>query len=368
MVGHKRLATLIAGIFISCQSFGQPPISNPTPDPAVTQRLPVSPAPFGSAAPPPSPPPGSPGYVPPPLASDTRDEFSYSPSSEYEGFSTVYPTGGGEPINVSTTFLNLTLKSGGTDAEVLQSARNYEKMNASISDKFMDQFFPDSTADSASLQPRAIQGTDQDIVVEQDPLAGPYARVTVSDKEGNVISESSVSAQAAAGILDQPYLSADQQIAALARPDFLLPESARQNFSSMSAEQLRALVLEKPELANQEFIKAAKVIAAENEKKAGQEAARSTSLAGEATTDTPDSPVGFVSTVDEPELVAPDYATTIAIAYEGADVQPLADDDPQHDSYFNTSPGQSNLPLIGGITIGIIALGIFLYGIYRIRR
>ncbi len=363
-----RIAGCLAGALVSFQVSAQPATTpTPVPTPPALQQLPVSPAPFDNSPPPQPPPPGSPGYKPPPPASGTHDGFSYAPSTDHEGFSVIYPTDGTEPVYVSTSFLEINLQAARNDAAILQNLKNYEKMNAGMADNFMDQMFPDASADATEVQKTALQGNDRDIIVEPDPLAGPYARLTVTDKDGNVLSQSSLNGKLVSQILNQPYLTAEQKIEALARPGFYLPEGARQNFSSLTPEQLEAMVLESPDVAQQEFLLAAKVIAAEKAKKLEGEAARKAekdaraSATVEALKNTQNS---------APDQLSGDRKASSADAMTGNESTTASAGklESQKDPNSWMSIDQSKTPLIVGGLVAILALGVFAFGIYRTRR
>jgi hypothetical protein len=190
--------------------------------------------------------------------SGSNSEFSYFRSVQHPEAYVVYPNGQEENrILVSESFLQLTMRSTRlTDEQRLTVLNGYPNMTAAMYDNTMNNFFPDSSvAVSGAYPERAVQGTaGNSAIVSQDSLASPYVRVSVLDANGQA-SEFSMARMAADQVLNNPNLSADDKIKALAASHFRLPEEARKKFAQLSKEELREMVAKDPDLARQEFMK-----------------------------------------------------------------------------------------------------------------
>jgi hypothetical protein len=126
----------------------------------------------------------------------------------------------------------------------------------------MDDMFPDSTVQTKPYQSSVLQVGDKDVILEQDPKAGPYVRVTITDKNGNVTGEFSISKTLAEQISGASSMTPEEKLALLGDATNYLPESARADFAHLSREGLTALIDQKPELAGQEFTKMSRLIEA----------------------------------------------------------------------------------------------------------
>jgi hypothetical protein len=280
--------------------------------------------------------------------------------------SVVYPNNGSDPLLVSTPFLETSLSSTSNDDVRLKDLQMYEQMTNRVAEQFSEQMFPDASAGDANVQRQVIQGQDRDMIIEQDPKAGPYARVTITDKDGNVISEASVSANMASKILENPSADADRKIDSLQKSQFTLPEEARANFDGLTKQQLLAIVAKKPELQKQDFIKMTGVFAAEKAKK---EAAAAAGRPDEMTTESsrmtasanPDARSKAARRNSEvPKANSPDKSESRASqSRTAADVS-----EPTAVERFNSW----NVPTIIGAVLGIGAVGVFLYGLMKTRR
>lgn len=359
---------LYAGVFSAGVAFGQTAPSGPvgslqTPAPGAASdgSLPTFPAPPLSD----SPPRQDPGVQGTPVpSSGTGDGYSYAPS-DYDGFSIVYPSDGTDPLYVSTNFLESSIRSSDNGSQVVSDAKAYQQMNAQVAEQLEKQFYPDASAGDANIERSVIQGADHDVIIEQDPKAGPYARVTVTDKEGNVISESSMSAAMAKQVAGNPYIDAEKKIAALEKNKFTLPEKARENFDQLSPEELREMVLENPALQEQEFVKYARVMAQVEAEKQGLPGASdgvddTASSVGEAT-DLNEAVANRAQRNTDKADVALEPMDTVAD--NGMRKNAAADRDVE----LRSESGLGG-PEIAGITLGIVALGIFAFGWWKTRR
>lgn len=347
-------------------AFAQPGPSGPlgpTPTPPAggseDRRLPTFPAPPLSDSP--SQQPTEPVGTPVP-SSGAGDGYSYAPS-EYDGFSIVYPADGTEPLYVSTNFLESSIKSSDNGTQVVSDAKAYQQMNAQVGEQMEEQFFPDASAGDANIQRSVIEGADHDVIIEPDPQAGPYARVTVTDKEGNVISEASMSATMAQQIAGNPYVDVEKKIAALEKNKFTLPEKARENFDQLTPEQLRELVLENPALQEQEFVKYARVMAEVEAKKNNPDASAEQTDDAEPGIGSADLDSAMANTAqretDESD-VEMDKLDTVRDEVAGRGLG---------DQAGELKPeGGLGGPEIAGIVLGILAIGIFVFGWWKTRR
>lgn len=313
--------------------------------------LPTMPAPQGLPVAPQMPPPQDPNATPVPPSGD-RPGFSYAPSGNHEGVSVVYPTGG-EPVMVATDFLEASLRASTTDEQVLQDVQRFEQLNDRIAEQFAKEFFPDKNAPKIDVPSTKLEGTDRNISVEPDPQAGPYARVKVTDKDGNVISEHSVSAALAQKTLSNPNFDADRKIASLMRADFQLPEQARSRFNDLTAEELLAMAADKPELQNKNFLKMKRVL---TEEKARRSAGQSTDTQAQSR--------------PRPSIMAKNNERR---SREKADS--ARSSAPERTRERAAAPATSRqttsgfeLPEIVGIILGLGAIGVFIYGFIKTRR
>lgn len=299
--------------------------------------------------------PGDPNATPIPAVGD-HGSFTYAPSREYDGVSVVFPTQGGEPVLVDTNFLQSAIQSGAPPAQVLQDAQMFENLNSQVTEQYVKTFYPDQSAGTANVPRTELSGSDHNIVVEQDAQAGPYARVTVTDKDGNTIYEGSVSAQIADRVLNNPSADADKKIAELQKAEFQLPEQARANFNGLSTEELLAIVAEKPEVQERAFIKMVNVYENEKQKRAARAEGRADADQAEFA-------------IAQPTPRRERSARPAANRDSGASGEQETGDDAIADSADRRSSDDGlQFPEIIGILLGAVAVGIFVFGFVKSRR
>ncbi len=346
------IATVSITLLIN-PAHGQPP--GPPPAEAPTDNI-LQSGPLPPGGPPPQQlqTPPDPNATPVPSVGDLG-EFTYAPSSQYEDVSVVFPSAGGEAVLVASDFLEAAIQSGSPPQQILQDAQMFEALNNRVAQEFARTFYPDQSAGVADVPRTELSGTNHNITVEQDGAAGPYARVKVTDKDGNTVYEGSVSARIAERILNNPAVDTDQKIAELQRLDFQLPEQARQNFNNLSAEELIAIVAEKPDVQKRSFIKMLNVYESERQKKE-ERAAGSTATAHAET-----------PSISRP---TPRPSRQARSATPGATAETGQSETTQNATgeIADRETDGIHLPEIIGILLGAIALGIFIFGFWKSRR
>ncbi len=191
-----------------------------------------------------------------PGASGSRNGFSYQQLESDPGVYVVTFSDNGEQVLVSDSFLTLTVQRNMPEDIQGMALRSYPGMVQQHFDQMMETTFPEQTqAEAAPFE--AVESTVEDgtrIRVDQDPLASPYVRVTVSDPNGQEDSFS-VSRQYVAGVLSQEHASGQLLLQAVTSFPFRLPEEIRPAFSELSREQLTDAVLRIPALQRQEVVR-----------------------------------------------------------------------------------------------------------------
>lgn len=351
---NRRMFSLLITLGISAAALGQP-AETPASPPSGDYTLPTMPAPPGIPQPPPMMTPDANATPVPP--SGDRPGFSYAPSGNHEGVSVVYPTGG-EPVIVATDFLEASLRASTTDEQVLQDVQRFEQMNDRVAEQYAKEFFPDKNAPKVDVPATTVEGADRNVSIEPDPQAGPYVRVKVTDKDGNLVSEHSVSATMAQKTLNNPNLDAEGKIASLTRADFQLPEQARARFNDLSSEELLTMAAEKPELRNKNIFRMKRVLA--------EEKARRSAAGPSTATQSRRTPV--------PSMAAPKRAKDDLSAEKSA---PEPSREPATDANrekaaaaaaARKAPTGLELPEIVGIILALGAVGVFVYGLWKTRR
>lgn len=194
---------------------------------------------------------------------DSNDKFSYSVSKDDSSVVVVVPNDGSNPVHVSSNFLGMVMNDTNTNnSDRLEHLKAYETMTLGARQHFMEDMFPDGSAQTKPFQSAALQIGDKDVILEQDPKAGPYVRVTITDKNGNVTAEFSISKTLAEQISGASSMTPEEKLALLGDSANYLPEAARADFANLSREGLTSLVDQKPEIAGQEFTKMARLIVA----------------------------------------------------------------------------------------------------------
>jgi len=196
-------------------------------------------------------------WPPLPDAGET-EAFSFARSLEYEGVFVVRPRDGSEPIYVSESFMELTVRDPRLNSESkLTVLRNYQQTTQSQFDMTIGRSYPDaSRADETAFAGQVLGGGNEGLqaMLAQDPLAPPYVRVRLSSADGST-EEFSIAREAAQRVLGDARLSDSQKINALRTFPFRLPDDVRRRFSTMSKEDFLQAVVQSPELRRQEFVR-----------------------------------------------------------------------------------------------------------------
>lgn len=179
----------------------------------------------------------------------------------------IMPTDGSQSYLVPASFLQTTLGNRGLSnpqqAELLQA-------HAALQQEMFRTTYPDGAVQYATpFTPQSFRSTDgTQVVLEQDAVAGPYVRVSLTGGRGQP-EEFSIARGTAEQILASKQLTDDQRLAGLRSFPFRLPEAARAgDFSRVSAAELARLVQQKPGLRQHQFVQMAP-ISAETPRQAG---------------------------------------------------------------------------------------------------
>jgi hypothetical protein len=134
--------------------------------------------------------------------------------------------------------------------------RGYQSQNEKLFQHTMNQAYPDASHGyNEGFQSQRFASADgTSALLEQDPYAQPYVRVTIKTADGTTSSFS-----IARGMVEQSLangnLTDEQKIQALLSYPFPLPEDIRHRFNSISTSELAEIVQNTPALQSQEFIK-----------------------------------------------------------------------------------------------------------------
>lgn len=167
----------------------------------------------------------------------------------------ITPTDGSQSYLVPANFLQVTLSNSQLDnsqkAELLQS-------HPALMQGMFTATYPDRTVRfETPFTPQSFQGTDgTQVLLEQDPLAGPYVRVQLTG--GTEPARFSIARATVEQILANKQLTDDQRLQGLRSFPFRLPEEARVgNFAQLSAADLARLVKQEPGLGQYQFVQMA---------------------------------------------------------------------------------------------------------------
>ena len=211
------------------------------------------------------------GPVGAPLADEgATSAFSYFRSPDYRDSYVVVPRDGTASYLVSESFLGLVLHRGLDDERRLVVLSNYKNMVLQANDLIMAESFP--TSSSPGGEPFATRTlysqTGMRAVIEQDALAPPYVRVTLTaDKK---TTEFSLVRSVVEQLLNNPHLTDGQRIDALKTFGLRLPEEARANFKNLTAEKIREMASNSPALQENEYIRMSRILRQSAKDPAGQ--------------------------------------------------------------------------------------------------
>ena len=198
----------------------------------------------------------------PPLpASGSTATFSYQ-ASDIEGVYTVTPVGGEFSFQVSESFLGLVVDNQAlSDQQRAIVLSQYPTLvSGTYSDKMVEAYPTAADFDGTPFRETTITGNNGDfVVIQQDPLAGPYARVTLKTANGEV-QTFSLNRAILEYLLSNTALSADQIIEATKKYIFRLPDDARYSFNTITHSNIVRLASELPEIKRQEFVWMHKVL------------------------------------------------------------------------------------------------------------
>jgi len=173
----------------------------------------------------------------------------------------IIPTDGSPSYSVSASFLQTTLGNGrltnAQQAELLQA-------HTSLMQEMFRATYPDAAVQyPAPFASQSFTGTDgTQVLLTQDPVAGPYVRVSLTGGRGQP-EEFSMGRGTVEQILANTQLTNDQRLAGLRSFPGRLPEAARAgDFSRVSAAELARLVQQQPGMRQHLFVQMAPLSAA----------------------------------------------------------------------------------------------------------
>ena len=176
---------------------------------------------------------------------------------DVDGVYNITPTDGDFTFQVSESFLARVLQNTRLDdtrqALVLAS---YPSLIIRAYRDNMDEAYPTQESyDGNVFNNTSLFGENGvSALIDQDSLAGPYVRITLTNDKGEV-ETFSMSRSIVEGLLANDQLSADKKIAALRSFSFPLPEEARYNFATLTQEDLARMAAKLPSVSRQEFLK-----------------------------------------------------------------------------------------------------------------
>lgn len=197
-----------------------------------------------------------------PLAEEgTTGTFSYFRSPDYRDAYVVVPRDGTASYLVSESFLGLVLHRGLDDERRLVVLSNYRNMVLQANDQIMADGFPTSAAPGAEpFATRTLSSpTGMRAVIEQDALAPPYVRVTLTGDE-TTVDEFSLVRSVVEQLLNNPHLTDGQRIEALKTFGLRLPEEARASFKNLTAEKIREMASNSPALQENEYVRMSRIL------------------------------------------------------------------------------------------------------------
>ena len=208
--------------------------------------------------------------------SGSSSAFTYQKSPEGDGTYVVTPTGAGVPVTVSSSILGLVVGNAQTNDEAKWTTlRNYPNMVEGMQTQILDQNYPDSTSPAPDnpYAGRTLGTKDQgaSAVVEDDPMAPGYLRVSLADETGKV-EEVSIARKTGEKLLENPKSTDEAKLKAIKSYPFKLPEDARKDFKTLSKAEIIEKAKELPDMKRQEFVKMSKLYA-DNPSKRGEPSA-----------------------------------------------------------------------------------------------
>jgi len=157
----------------------------------------------------------------------------------------IMPTDGSQSYLVPASYLQAILNnsqmSNSHQAELLRA-------HESLQQEMFKARYPDGTVQyETAFETQSFTSTDGTrVVLAQDPVAGPYVRVSITGGSGQP-EEFSMPRAMAERLLANKRMTNDQRLEALRSFPFRLPEAARAgDFSRVSAAELARLVPQKP--------------------------------------------------------------------------------------------------------------------------
>ena len=184
--------------------------------------------------------------------------FSYSRSTQYDKVYEIRPVGDPEPSLVSEDYLRLVLRNDqlGDDMK-LTAAMAYPVMALKWYDMVMPKHYPDATspAPTEAFTRRTLTSDDGTrVTLDQDSLAFPYVRVTVTGADGKT-EEFSINRQVVDDLLHDTHFTDTDRVFAFRSHPYRLPDQARYDFKRLSAAQLYELAAQGETIQKQDMIR-----------------------------------------------------------------------------------------------------------------
>ena len=176
---------------------------------------------------------------------------------EHDKLSVVEPEDGSEPFTVSTSFLQMVLRIPVDSERRIHLLSQYDQIAADQFESMMQTMYPDASTNDAypvALESMLFEADSRaSALIEQDPYAAPYARVSIETADGQR-TDFSISRKQINSLLANDHLSAAGLIQALTDTKHRLGENVRYRFNNLSAEDLAAFVRDRPELDSTDFV------------------------------------------------------------------------------------------------------------------
>jgi hypothetical protein len=169
----------------------------------------------------------------------------------------ITPTDGSQSHLVSESFLRTTL--GNSQLDNSQQAELLQAHPALMQEMFRTTYPDGAVQYTTPFTPQSFRSTDgTQVLLEQDPVAGPYVRVRLTGDRGQPDEEFSMARGTVEQMLANNRATNDQRLEGLRSFPFRLPEAARAgDFSRVSAAELARLVQREPGSRQHQFVQMA---------------------------------------------------------------------------------------------------------------
>lgn len=187
---------------------------------------------------------------------EAGETASFRYARDQGGMYLIMPTDGSQSYLVPASFLQTTLSNSqlgnSQQAELLRA-------HTALMQEMFRTTYPDGAVQyKTPFTTQSFKSTDgTQVLLEQDPVAGPYVRVWLTGGKGQP-EEFSIARGTVEQMLANKKAMNDQRLEGLRSFPFRLPEAARAgDFSRVSAAELARLVQQKPGLRQHQFVQMA---------------------------------------------------------------------------------------------------------------